>query len=530
MRTAIIFVCAAAFAAAAVAECDFPYYPEYADRISQYDIVSPLLAKKFALEHPHPYAGARSVLCEPLLVRDIEGAPFFYSVTFYNGGDDNVAKKWNEVVAIFQSTAKSSARELAEKISFFGAEDVSGEFYSMTISAYTFGTGPYKMYSGIPYTVRGYETAYAKAQKELGAEDIYFSRLIGASYVENQIFEFENGSGEKVAVHVTLNLRSQFEAVIADLQGNAAQAKGVAKGWYDFLVSEPDSANKRRVKWEEIDRKIPDETVEGDQPTLYDAINKSSGQMDTFYSFCVDEVPDPIQGASLCWSMACAALWTFHPQHGGPRFIGAPEPGHFGESGFAGKQTDDYCSWVDGEFFEFAKGLAEAVEEGVGRLEDQQNDDGGWPWWKGGLTSPYMTAYVLDGLYAIRDNPFASETAAAKVVAMIDAASPYLRGYLADLKDNGDRYDRELSLYVADVALRHGLVPPDDEVLKGILGYYFESRDPLSDRGLVLLGSVAYYMADEAKLAAVLRNLDNGAQVGPDRTLHWGDDPRNCWR
>jgi uncharacterized protein YfaS (alpha-2-macroglobulin family) len=177
-----------------------------------------------------------------------------------------------------------------------------------------------------------------------------------------------------------------------------------------------------------------------------------------------------------------------------------------------------------------ADGLAEAVEEGVGRLEDQQNDDAGWPWWKGGRTSPYMTAYVLDGLYAIRGNSFVSETAAAKVVAMIDAASPYLRDYLADLKDNGDRYDRELSLYVADVALRHGLVPPDDEVLKDILDYYFESRDPLSDRGLVLLGSVAYYMADEAKLAAVLRNLDNGAQVGPYRTLHWGTDPESCWR
>lgn len=253
---------------AAHAACEFPYYPEYADKISQYEIVSPVLAKKFALEHPHPYAGPGSVLCEPLLVRDIVGAPFFYSVTFYNGDDEKAPQRWNEIVTILQSTAKTPVRELAEKLSFLGAEGFRGKFYSMTISAYTFGCGTYKMYSGIPYTVRGYRTAYAKAQQEFGAEDIYFSRLIGASYVENQIFEFENGSGEKVAVHVTLNLRSRFEAVTADLEANAAQAKGVAKGWYDFLVSDPESANKRRDKWEETGSKVPDELAVQELPRV----------------------------------------------------------------------------------------------------------------------------------------------------------------------------------------------------------------------------------------------------------------------
>jgi hypothetical protein len=254
--------------AATAAGCEFPYYPEYADRISQYEIVSPLLAKKFALEHPHPDAGAASVLCEPLLVRDIVGTPFFYSVTFYNGGDDDVAKKWNEVVAVLQLTGKKPAADLAEKISFFEAADIRSKFRSITVSAYTFGTGPYSMYAGIPKPVRGHKTAYAQAQREFGSEDIYFSRLIGASYVENQIFEFENGSGEKVAIHVTLNLRSQFEAVIADLEGNAAQAKAVAKGWYDFLVSDPDSANRRRVKWEEINVKVPDEVAGQELPRI----------------------------------------------------------------------------------------------------------------------------------------------------------------------------------------------------------------------------------------------------------------------
>jgi hypothetical protein len=268
MKKIIGVVALAGLGAGAHAACEFPYYPEYADRISEYEIVSPLLAKKFALEHPHPYAGAGSALCEPLLVRDIEGAPFFYSVTFYNGGDDNVAKKWNEIVAALQSIGKTPAADLAEKISFFEAADIRSKFRSITVSAYTFGTGPYSMYAGIPKPVRGYKTAYAKAQKELGAEDIYFSRLIGASYVENQIFEFENRSGEKVAVHVTVTGRYRYQAVIADLKGNGAQAKAVAKGWYDFLVSDPDSANRRRVKWGEIDRKVPDDLAGQELPRV----------------------------------------------------------------------------------------------------------------------------------------------------------------------------------------------------------------------------------------------------------------------
>ena len=35
MRIAIILICAAAFAAPAVAECDFPYYPEFAINVVQ---------------------------------------------------------------------------------------------------------------------------------------------------------------------------------------------------------------------------------------------------------------------------------------------------------------------------------------------------------------------------------------------------------------------------------------------------------------------------------------------------------------
>jgi hypothetical protein len=47
---------------------------------------------------------------------------------------------------------------------------------------------------------------------------------------------------------------------------------------------------------------------------------------------------------------------------------------------------------------------------------------------------------------------------------------------------------------------------------------------------LALLASILNEMGDEQRLAVILRNLDNGAKIGRDNTLHWGEDPENCWR
>jgi uncharacterized protein YfaS (alpha-2-macroglobulin family) len=47
---------------------------------------------------------------------------------------------------------------------------------------------------------------------------------------------------------------------------------------------------------------------------------------------------------------------------------------------------------------------------------------------------------------------------------------------------------------------------------------------------LALLASVLHQMGDDERLAVVMRNLDNGAQVGPDDTVYWGNAPENTWR
>jgi len=50
--------------------------------------------------------------------------------------------------------------------------------------------------------------------------------------------------------------------------------------------------------------------------------------------------------------------------------------------------------------------LPEYVEEGIKRLIDFQQPDGGWGWWKNDRSNPFMTAYVLYGLNFAKLNGF----------------------------------------------------------------------------------------------------------------------------
>jgi len=62
-----------------------------------------------------------------------------------------------------------------------------------------------------------------------------------------------------------------------------------------------------------------------------------------------------------------------------------------------------------------------------------------------------------------------------------------------------------------------------------VADYYFQYRSPHNEYSLATLASVLSQLGDHDRLAVVMRNLDNGAQLGRDNTLHWGREPLNCW-
>jgi uncharacterized protein YfaS (alpha-2-macroglobulin family) len=55
---------------------------------------------------------------------------------------------------------------------------------------------------------------------------------------------------------------------------------------------------------------------------------------------------------------------------------------------------------------ELSAQLERNVEQGLNRLLSYQNPNGGWPWWQGGQSDPYVSAYVLFGLQHTREAGF----------------------------------------------------------------------------------------------------------------------------
>jgi uncharacterized protein YfaS (alpha-2-macroglobulin family) len=181
------------------------------------------------------------------------------------------------------------------------------------------------------------------------------------------------------------------------------------------------------------------------------------------------------------------------------------------------------------------EGLPEAIERGLDKLKEQQTGgrgsySGGWPWTTGGPESPYFTAYVVDGLYDSLDSPYLTAQAERVASNLLRTGKGAIEEYWQKLRNDPAFEPGETSLYVADVALRTGAVSPDEFTVGKIADYYFETRPAQEAMALALLASVLYQMGDDERLAVVMRNLDNGAQVGPEETIYWGKAPAETWR
>jgi hypothetical protein len=245
-------------ATAARAECEFPYYPEFADVFSKYDEVTPLLAKKFAMITAVPGVRVGAYICEPLLLRDVTGMPLYNVLTFYNGYDPGVARKWNEIIKTINARRKVSASDLGEKLKFFEDEKVLWQFKAATISAYTFGCGMIEG-GGSPRPLRGYNAAYEKAAAVLKNHDLLFTRMISGGYHYDQYFEFESRSGKKVAILAGFVPLNDYPTEVADLDLLTTLNEISARSLYRTVGADPGRFEEKREWWKRIDESIPDE-------------------------------------------------------------------------------------------------------------------------------------------------------------------------------------------------------------------------------------------------------------------------------
>lgn len=159
------------------------------------------------------------------------------------------------------------------------------------------------------------------------------------------------------------------------------------------------------------------------------------------------------------------------------------------------------------------KELPDMVAAGLQRLYNFQHNDGGWGWWEGDETHPYMTAYVVYGLAQAKEADHGVDPG------VLDRGIHALRNLIANKKSSGqrrrgDELPGDTRAYLL-FALSEAGTFDKDAVME-----LFERRSDLSDygRAILALSLAKGGKAEEAK--TVLANLDESAKQG-DAYCYW---------
>lgn len=95
------------------------------------------------------------------------------------------------------------------------------------------------------------------------------------------------------------------------------------------------------------------------------------------------------------------------------------------------------------------------------KLAEHQNDDGGWGWWRGDQSNPYLTAYVMEGLYLLRQAGYTVDQS------MVDSG----KTRLSELCKATPAEDREANTdlaYVAYVSALWGIQMESDALIRQV--------------------------------------------------------------
>ena len=158
--------------------------------------------------------------------------------------------------------------------------------------------------------------------------------------------------------------------------------------------------------------------------------------------------------------------------------------------------------------------LNEMTDAGLKRLYDFQHGDGGWGWWPGNSSDPYMTTYVLYGL------KLAKSAGVSVPQEMLRSGSTYLNRRISEEKD------LNLAAYQARVLTLDAKA--DDAVSKRILEVLYPSRDKMSLYGRALLALALQQLPQPEKAKTVLAEIESLLQAEakhgrliPQTTEYW---------
>ena len=181
---------------------------------------------------------------------------------------------------------------------------------------------------------------------------------------------------------------------------------------------------------------------------------------------------------------------------------------------------------------ELRQNLSQMVGLALQRLYNQQHYDGGWGWWVGDTSDPYLTAYVLHGMLEAHRAGFVVEEE------VMFKASEYLQKELpsvdkADISWQANRLAYGLYVLAEHQAVFSSTGPGGSQASSRELGLairLFDKRELLSHYGQATLAVALSLLQDEDadRVQTLLGDLAGQAVVGATGA-HWEESQPDYW-
>jgi len=169
--------------------------------------------------------------------------------------------------------------------------------------------------------------------------------------------------------------------------------------------------------------------------------------------------------------------------------------------------------------------LDRMVQAGLQRLYAFQNSDGGWGWWREDGSSPFQTAYVLQGLRAARDAGIAVDGG------VLDRGVRFLEAaVVAELNKPTD--ERQIGgwqeqAYLAYILAREGQLGSEEQ--QRWLSHMFEKRESLNHYGHILLALAMHHAGRGDEARTLLRNVLQFVARDDENETAWVRTQQRCW-
>ncbi len=168
--------------------------------------------------------------------------------------------------------------------------------------------------------------------------------------------------------------------------------------------------------------------------------------------------------------------------------------------------------------------MNKVISKGLKRLYDFQNSNGSWGWWSDGRSDPYMTSYVLYGL-------FTAHKSGVKVdKKVIKKGVDYLVEELTRVRDKNEtvshyRDDSKMVYMLYALSLVDVKRFINSDYIELLITRYWKNREDLDIVSKAYLALIFYQIGEREKAKIALKYLENFIEVDQkDKTAWFHDD------